>query len=42
MRKKKTKYGVISGEFGITLGIITMNRRQDALLGNMPEKGEEP
>ena len=42
MRKKKTKYGVISGEFGITLGIITMNDVMDALLGNMPEKGEEP
>lgn len=42
MRKKKTKYGVISGEFGITLGIITMNDVMDALLGNMPEKARNP
>lgn len=42
LRKKKSKYSVILGEFGITMGVVTMNDVMDALLGNMPEKGEEP
>lgn len=42
MRRAKSKFAVISNEFGITLGIVTMNDVMDALVGNMPEKGEEP
>ncbi len=42
LRKKKLKYAIISGEFGITMGIVTMNDVMDALVGDMPENGEEP
>ncbi len=42
LRKEKRKYAIINGEFGITMGIVTMNDVLDALIGNMPEKDEEP
>ncbi len=42
LRKKKIKYAIINGEFGITMGIVTMNDVLDALVGDMPEIDEEP
>ncbi len=42
LRKEKRKYAIINGEFGITMGIVTMNDVLDALVGDMPEKDEEP
>lgn len=42
LRAKRQRYGIICNEFGVTLGIATLNDIIDALLGNMPEMGEEP
>lgn len=41
LRKKRVKNAIISNEFGVTLGIVTLNDILDAVLGDMPEKNEE-
>lgn len=41
LRLKRQKYGIVCNEFGVTLGIATLNDIIDAILGNMPELGEE-
>ncbi len=41
LRTKRSKYGLVCDEFGVITGIITLNDIIDAVLGNMPEAGEE-
>lgn len=41
MRRLRSKSAVVCNEFGVTLGMITLNDLLDAVLGNMPEKGED-
>ncbi len=41
LRTKRQSYAIVCNEFGVTLGIITLNDIIDAILGNMPELGEE-
>lgn len=41
MRELRLKNAIISNEFGVTLGIVTLNDIIDAVLGDMPEANEE-
>lgn len=41
MRNMRLKNAVISNEFGVTLGFVTLNDIVDAVLGDMPEANEE-
>ncbi len=41
LRKRRVKNAIISNEFGVTLGIVTLNDVLDAVLGDMPERNEE-
>ena len=40
MRQLRFKNAIVCNEFGVTLGMITLNDLLDAVLGDMPEKGE--
>ena len=42
MKIAQVKYGLISDEFGSIQGIITLRDVLEALVGNIPEQGEEP
>lgn len=41
MRELRLKNAIISNEFGVTLGMVTLNDIIDAVLGDMPEADEE-
>lgn len=41
LRELRLKNAIISNEFGVTLGMITLNDIIDAVLGDMPEANEE-
>lgn len=41
-KKARVKYGIITDEFGDILGIVTLKDILEALIGEVPEAGEEP
>ncbi|MDR1414792.1 MAG: hemolysin family protein [Odoribacteraceae bacterium] len=41
-KKARVKYGIITDEFGDILGIVTLKDILEALIGEVPEVGEEP
>ena len=41
-RKLHVKYGIVTDEFGSVQGIVTLKDIVDALIGELPEAGEEP
>lgn len=41
MRRARVKSAVVCNEFGVTLGMVTLNDVIDAVLGDMPESGED-
>ena len=42
MKKERIKYGLVTDEFGSIQGIVTSGDIMEALLGALPELGEEP
>ena len=41
-RKAQVKYGIVTDEFGSVQGIVTLKDIIDALIGELPEAGDEP
>ena len=41
-RKAQVKYGIVTDEFGSVQGIVTLKDIVDALIGELPEAGDEP
>ncbi len=42
LREEQTGYGIVSDEYGITQGIVTLRDILEALVGTIPEVEEEP
>lgn len=42
LRAQRLTYGIVSDEFGVTQGIVTLKDILDALVGELPETREEP